>query len=114
LCFTHKPFKVESFDLTLLFSRVFTHKPFKDQRSSDTNCCKKLIYKEQTNVYELRKKNKEQSLYSWKNKEQKNISVGYCHPQYFIYRRKQTLQKNKTLKKCTSYVLFYQRSCITS
>jgi hypothetical protein len=32
-----------------------------------------LIYKEQINVYELRKrtKNKEQSLYSWKNKEEK-------------------------------------------
>jgi hypothetical protein len=29
------------------------------------------MYKEQTNVYELRTKNKEQSLYSWKNKEQK-------------------------------------------
>jgi hypothetical protein len=32
----------------------------------------------------------------------------------FIYRRKQTLQKNKTLKKRTSYVLLYQRSCITN
>ncbi|KAL9372696.1 hypothetical protein Peur_034940 [Populus x canadensis] len=38
----------------------------------------------------------------------------YCHPQCFIYRRKQTLEKNKTLKKRTDYVLIYQRSCITS
>jgi hypothetical protein len=46
--------------------------------------CKKLIYKEQTNVYELRKKtkNKEQSLKSLQLKEQEaeNVSVNYCHP----------------------------------
>jgi hypothetical protein len=78
----------------------------------------KLIYKEQTIVDELRKrtKNEEQRTKSLQLKEQgaENVSVGYCHLQCFIYRRKQTLQKNETLKKRTSYVLLYQRSCITS
>jgi len=76
----------------------------------------KLIYKEQIIVDEQRTKNKEQSLKSLQLKEQgaENVSIGYCHPQCFIYRRKQTLQKNETLKKRTSYVLLYQRSCITS
>ena len=76
----------------------------------------KLIYKEHIIVDELRKKNKEQSLKSLQLKEQgaENVSVGYCHPQCFIYRMIQTLQKNETLKKCTNYVLLYQRSCITS
>jgi hypothetical protein len=76
------------------------------------------MYKEHTNVYELRKrtKNKEQRTKSLQLKEQEaeNVSVGYCHSQCFIYRRKQTLQKNETLKKRISYVLLYQRSCITS
>jgi hypothetical protein len=27
-----------------------------------------------------------------------NVSVGYCYPQCFIYRRKQTLQKNENTK----------------
>jgi len=65
---------------------------------------------------EQRTKNEEQRTKSLQLKEQgaENVSVGYCHLQCFIYRRKQTLQKNETLKKRTSYVLLYQRSCITS
>jgi hypothetical protein len=69
-----------------------------------------LIYKEQINVYELRKrtKNKEQRTKSLQLKEQggENVSVGYCHPQCFIYRRKQTLEKNKTLKKVPAMFSF--------
>jgi hypothetical protein len=83
----------------------------------------KLIYKEQiivdeqrTKSKEQKTKNKEQSLKSLQLKEQgaEDVSDSYCHPQCFIYKRKQTLQKNKKLKKRISYVLLYQRSCITS
>jgi len=49
---------------------------------------------------EQRTKNKEQRTKSLQLKEQgaENVSVGYCHPQCFIYRRKQTLQKNENTK----------------
>jgi hypothetical protein len=56
------------------------------------------------------------SLPSFHLKKQgaENVSIGYCHPQCFIYRWKQILQNYEKLKKHTNYDLLYLRSCIIS
>jgi hypothetical protein len=111
LCFHSQTFKAKSFVWSSLFSRVFTHKPFKDQRCSETNCCKTDIT---DYCWWTKKKNKEQSLLQLKEQGAENVSIGYCHPQCFIYRRKQTLHNYEKLKKRTSYDILYLRSCIIS